>query len=112
MARIWEHYPMIFLKHRAWGHPVEDLGSFVATDRLGRRYIEQRLRCECRWTALAHFTMGYVNTGHRDYEKPPGYSPTPSIAEAREEWFARFPPQGLAPEPEPAAKTPRRRARK
>jgi hypothetical protein len=95
MARLWEHYPTIFLKHRAWGHPVEDLGSFVTTDKYNRRLIEQRFRCECQWWAFAYFTMGLVSTGQRAYDKPPGYSPTPSIAEAREEWFIRFPPQGL-----------------
>lgn len=105
MARLWEHYPTIFLKHRAWGHPVEDLGSFVTHDRLGRRWIEQRFRCECQWWVYAYFTMALVSTKQRAYDKPPGYSPTPSVAEAREEWFIRFPPQTLTdeqPAPEPA----------
>lgn len=99
MARLWEHYPTIFLKHRAWGHPVEDLGSFVTHDDLGRRRIEQQFRCECQWWVYAYFTMTLVSTKQRAYVRPPGYSPTPSVADAREEWFIRFPPRTIDPEP-------------
>lgn len=92
---IWSSYPYEFLKHRAWGHHLEDRGSFVKSDQHGRPRIEQELACGCQWSVSRIFNMQMVGTGQQIYYHPPGYSPVPSIAEAREEWFRRFPPKGM-----------------
>lgn len=89
-------YPVQFLACVAWGHHWRDLGSYIAQDKHGQPRIEQRFECgkDCGGRARAYFSMRYVRLPRgRDYDYPDGYSPTPTIADARIEWFRRYPPK-------------------
>jgi hypothetical protein len=86
-------YPLEYLEHVAWSHPYVDLGSFKESDQQGRARVVQYLRCGCGYEVHALFTMGLVSLRQRIYLYPPGYSPVPPVADARKEWFRRFPPK-------------------
>jgi hypothetical protein len=91
-SRPWQTYPEIYLKHIAWNHEPQDKGSFVRSV-LGVRRVEQEFECTCGWGVIRLFTTRFVRmTRQPIYHHPPGYSPCPSKAEARREWFLRHPP--------------------
>lgn len=93
-TRMWESYPEIFLQHIAWGHRLEDKGAFQRNSATGLR-IEQEFECECSWGVTRLFTTRFVRLNRQGiYHHPAGYSPCPTIAEARQEWFIRHPPTG------------------